>query len=142
MFVCRCVHKTVGERMEEVCVLQGREKASVVCACLCVCVCFEERGSGMPLWGFIPTVKPIWYLSTSSSSTAPYITHTLVFACISGIRCTFPSLWTCIKSRALGADCSTHQHVAEVARQPRSACCRIDWMKFLSSSSRQIKSSE
>ncbi len=47
----------------------------------CAGVCFEEGGGDQenPSGGFIPRAKPIWYLSTSSSSTAPYITHTLVY---------------------------------------------------------------
>lgn len=46
---------------------------------VCVCV-FEEGGIRRAPEGVLfLEPSPIWYLSTSSSSTAPYITHTLVY---------------------------------------------------------------
>lgn len=42
-----------------------------------VCLCFEEGRSGEPLRGFY--FSSLSSISTSSSSTAPYITHTLVY---------------------------------------------------------------
>lgn len=61
---------------ERVCVPHCTENLS-----LCVCV-FEEKGGirRTPEGDLISRAGAIWYLSTSSSSTAPYITHTLVYS--------------------------------------------------------------
>lgn len=68
-----CVHEREREKKEVcVCTLLWREFE---------CACVLRKGDQESPWGgFISRVKPIWYLSTSSSYTAPYITHTLLYA--------------------------------------------------------------
>lgn len=66
-----CVHEREGE-------WKGGERVCV-CSCVSVCVRVRKGDQESPWGGFIPAAKPIWYLSTSSLSTAPYITHTLVY---------------------------------------------------------------
>lgn len=119
---CVCVHGIKGEWKEEVCVLHCGENLNVP-----VCILRKGGGDQESPWGFfIPRAKPIWYLSTSSSATAPYITHTLVYTQYQEYPLYFSFTLDLYKIQSLGADCSTHQHVAELARQHRSACCRID----------------
>lgn len=89
-----------------------------------MCLCFEEGRSGEPLRGF--HFSSLSSISTSSSSTAPYITHTLVYR---SIRCTLPSLWTSRENPEPWGQIvahismlqnlldSTDQHVAESIRQ-------------------------
>lgn len=88
-----------------------------------LCLYFEEGGSGEPLRRFYN--RSLSSISTPSSSTTPYITHAPVYT----ENQEYPPVLFLLfhrKSRALGADCSTHQHVAALAIQHRSACCGID----------------
>ena len=107
---CVCMEKRESERRKSV----------------CVCVYMRKGDLEKPLRGFYFSESQAYLVSLNILLIHCTIYHTYTSVCssIRRICSAFPSLWTRIKPRALGADCSTHQHVAELARQHRSACCR------------------
>lgn len=117
--VCVLEWKRWGRVNGSVCVLLRKK--------LCECV-FGGKGFTKAPKGFLFLLPSLSDIFQSPALPQYHISHIHLFTPrIRWIRYSFPLLWTCLKSRALGGQVLAHISMwKKLARQLRSACCTID----------------